>query len=146
MFLTSFVEPWHFGMDLYQDAGIHITNLRIRLRILLFLSGACKMPTKNKFYFWVIKSYKDVTKQYKKFKSKPLILLSGEHFFQNLEEPNFFMPFEKPYLRHYTAVTSTYVVLYTNKYIVFCKNEICKFFNSQIGRHARYPSALDDIY
>jgi hypothetical protein len=62
-----------------------------------------------------------------KFKSKPLIFF-GEHFFQNLEEPNFFRPFKKPYPRYYTAVTSAYVVLYTNMCIVFCKKEICKFF------------------
>ncbi len=58
-----------------------------------------------------------------KFKSKPLIL-SGESFFKLI----FFMPFEKPYPQNYTAITSTYVVLYTNMTIVFCKNEKCKFF------------------
>ncbi len=62
-----------------------------------------------------------------KFKSKPLIL-SGERFFQNLEEPNFWglsRNLITDITVYCTAVTSTYVVLYTNMYIVFCKNEIC---------------------
>jgi hypothetical protein len=82
-----------------------------------------------------------------KFKSKPLIFF-GEHFFQNLEELIFgaFRETLSPILL-YTVLQLLLHMLYCILICVLCfANEICKFFNSQIGRHARDPSALDDTY
>jgi hypothetical protein len=45
---TSVENPWHFGTD--ADQGIRATDLRIRIRILLFSSMDFKIPTKKLFY------------------------------------------------------------------------------------------------